>query len=151
MRRERIERAALIATVAMLLAGCLALIEAETVSTDAQPLPESERAVLLGRSAWFLIYAFDVSIWSVDGVIGSGAGQRRVEVVPGRHKVEIENWVMIGGMGGTVRYGFELEMQAGHRYQIQGVSQKPGCVVEIEDLPPDQEEGAALQVPCAKR
>jgi len=136
---------------AVSMTACLSLLEGEVVSREAKALSEADRAVLLGRSAWFLIYALDVSIWSVDGVIGSGAGQRRAEVAPGRHSVEIENWGMIGGMGGNVRYGFQLEMQAGHRYQIQGVNQKPGCVVDIEDLPPGQEEGSVLHVPCQER
>jgi hypothetical protein len=144
-------RSVLVVAVTIALTGCLSLLEGESVSREAGALPEAERAVLLGRSSWFLIYAMDVAIWSVDGVIGSGAGQRRVEVAPGRHSVEIENWVMIGGMHGTVRYGFDLEMRAGHRYQIHGVGQRPGCVVDIEDLPPHQEEGSALQVPCQER
>lgn len=58
---------------------------------------------------------------------------------------------MIGGMGGKARYGFELEMRAGHRYQIQGVRQQPGCVVEIEELLSDQEAGTVMQVPCEER
>ena len=58
---------------------------------------------------------------------------------------------MIGGMGGTVRYGFDLEMRAGHRYQIQGVLQKPGCVDEIEELLPGQEAGTVMPVPCEER
>lgn len=49
------------------------------------------------------------------------------------------------------RYGFELETRAGHRYQIQVVRQEPGCVVEMEELLPDQEEGTVLQVPCEER
>jgi hypothetical protein len=151
VRRGRLELGALIAIAALLLAGCLSLIEGETVSTHAQTLPESERAVLLGRSEWFLLYAFDVSIWSVGGVIGSGPGERRWEVAPGRRAVEIDQWGMIGGMGGKARYGFELEMRAGHRYQIQGVRQQPGCVVEIEELLPDQEAGTVMQVPCEER
>jgi hypothetical protein len=110
-----------------------------------------ERAVLLGRSMWFLVYAKDVSIWSVDGVTGSGAGERRWEVAPGRHSVEVEEWGMVGGMGGSVRYGFELEMQAGHRYTIQGVRQKSGCVVAIEEKAPDRETGTVLPVPCEER
>jgi hypothetical protein len=147
----RSSRSALVVAVPFALTGCLSLLEGESVSTDANALPETERAVLLGRSAWFLIYDLDVSIWSVDGVIGSGAGQRRVEVAPGRHSVEIDDWGMIGGMGGTVHYGFDLEMQAGHRYQIQGVGQRPRCVVRIEDLPPRQQEESVLQVPCQAR
>jgi len=151
MRRDRTERVALIAIAALLLAGCLSLMEGETVSTHAQTLPESERAVLLGRSEWFLVYAFDVSIWSVDGVIGSGAGERRWEVAPGRHAVEIDQWDMFGGMGGRARYGFELEMRAGHRYQIQGVRRQPGCVIEIEELLPGQEAGTVMLVRCEER
>jgi hypothetical protein len=149
MRRLRI--AALVAVAVLSMTACLSLLEGESVSSEANALPEAERAVLLGRSVWFLVYAMDVSIWSVDGVIGSGAGERRWEVAPGRHAVEIDQWGMIGGMGGKARCGFELEMRAGYRYQIQGQRQQPGGVVEIEELRPGQEAGTVLQVPCEKR
>jgi hypothetical protein len=146
----RLRIAALVAA-AVSMTACLSLMEGESVSPEARTLPEAERAVLLGHSSWYLIYAEDIAIWSVDSVMGSGAGQRRAEVAPGRHAVVVDEWHMIGGMGGKVCYRFELEFRAGHRYRIHGLHDLTPCVVVIEDSTSDAEEGTSMQVPCEER
>ena len=144
---------------ALPLTACLSILGGEAVSKDAEALPDNERAVLLGRSQWYLAWGRDISVVQIDGVLYGADGLKQAEVAPGHHAVVIEQMAFLGGMGGNkYRYLFTLELQAGHRYQILSVQdwhqwpfldQHQGqCRVEIENTPPDLEQGTNLKLPC---
>lgn len=148
------------AVVAVLpLTACLSILGGEAVSKDAKVLPDNERAVLLGRSQWYLAWGRDISLFQIDGVLYDVDGLKQAEVAPGHHAVVIEQMAFLGGMGGNKqRYFFTLELQAGHRYQILSVQDwrqwpfldqhQEQCRVEIEDVPPDLDQGTNLKLPC---
>lgn len=138
------------ATVIVILSttGCLSLLEGQAVAPGARAIQQEERAVLLGRSQWFLVYALDISIWSIDGLVEAGVGLRRAEVAPGHHRITIENFIMFGGMGGTTRHDFELEARAGHEYQVRWVQPGNGCTVEIAVRTPGSREVTTERIPC---
>jgi hypothetical protein len=148
------------AVVAVLsLTACLSILGGEAVSKDAEALPDYERAVLLGRSQWYLAWGRDISIFRIDDVLYDVDGLKRAEVLPGRHAIVIEQVAFFGGMGGNKqRYSFVLELQPGHQYQILSVQdwhqwhypdeQQGQCKVEIEDMPPARDQATYLQLPC---
>jgi hypothetical protein len=148
------------AVVAMLsLTACLSILGGDAVSKDAKALPDNERAVLLGRSQWYLAWGRDISVFRIDGVLYDVDGLIKVEVEPGCHAIVIEQMAFFGGMGGSKqRYSFTLEMQAGHHYQILSVQDwhqwpfpaqhQEQCKIEIEDVPPGSDQGTDLQLPC---
>ena len=144
---------------ALPLTACLSILGGEAVSKDAKALPDNERAVLLGRSQWYLAWGRDISLFEIDGVLYDVDGLKQAEVAPGHHAVVIEQIAFFGGMGGNrQRYYFTLELQAGHHYQILSVQDwhqwpvldqhQEQCRVEIEDVPPDLDQGTNLQLPC---
>lgn len=139
---------AVAAATLLSVTACLSILEGQAVSKDAEPLPKTERAVLLGRSRWYLVYGLDISIWTVDGVLYHGAGLRRIELAPGRHTVVIEAFAFVGGMGGTSHVAFTPDLQAGHVYKIRLVRDSPQCTVEIKDFPPSRDEAIDLRLPC---
>jgi hypothetical protein len=139
---------AVAAVVVLSMTACLSIMEGEAVSKDAKPLPEGERAVLLGRSQWYLMWGADISVRSVDGDLASGAGLRRAEVVPGRHTIVVESFNFIGGMGGSRHYLFVLDLQAGHRYQIRSIRDSNRCEIKISDVSPGQYESTDLWLSC---
>jgi hypothetical protein len=153
-------RRAFTAVVAALpLTACLSILGGEAVSKDAKTLPDNERAVLLGRSQWYLAWGRDISLFQIDGVLYDVDGLKQAEVTPGHHSVVIEQIAFLGGMGGNKkRYFFTLDLQAGHDYQILSVQdwyqwpildqQQERCRVEIEDVPPGLDHGTHSQLPC---
>ena len=143
------------ATAVLSLTACLSIIEGEAVSSDAKSLPAAERAVLLGRSQWYLAWGWDISIYAVDNGLVTGVGLRKAEVVPGRHTIVVEHFVFLGGGGSTGRCSFMLNLQPGHRYQFRSVDNharffesRDQYTIDIEDISPGEKQGLMRRLPC---
>jgi len=134
----------------ILLAACTSVLGRDESTEEARRVPEAERASVLVRSQWWLVYASDIEVISVDGFRGGGWGTRRVEIAPGRHSIVISSWVMFAGMGGDRRVQFDLNAQAGTAYEIRSVDIVPAaysCLVEIEVRRGETAESKIL-LPC---
>ncbi len=133
--------------------GCLSILQGEAVSKDAESLPEAERAVLLGRSQWYLVWGRDISIHAVAGE----TDLRRAEVAPGLHTVVVDHTIFVGGAGGAGLCSFTLNLQPGHQYQFRSVDNHDRFfaqqthnkfTIDIEDIPPGEKQGVVIRLPC---
>lgn len=110
------------------LASCLVLACSTYQAYQGPELPDADVGTINCYTRFYFIMAESCHVSMVDGRGSrdlSTIGSNTTKLTPGRHWLNIEIYSNLGGAGGSLTCGFELDVQAGHVYQIKAHSMKP--------------------------